>query len=54
MQHDRKYPRLEKTTVQKASFTWGAALAWLLIGMVAAVIASGLLALIVALWRVIL
>ena len=40
--------------VVKASGTLGTLLAWVLLGLVGVLIASGLLALIVTLWRVIL
>lgn len=59
MQHDSKYPPNRpgpepQHPVAKASGTIGTLLAWALIGLVGVLIASGLLALIVTLWRVIL
>lgn len=60
MQHDQQYPphRTTKDTpdtpVARASKQAGAVIAWLLIGLLGALLASGILAGIVALWRVIL
>lgn len=55
MQHDQQYPRTTTDKpIVKAGNTFGFVLAWALIALVGVVIASGLLALIVALWRVIL
>lgn len=60
MQHDSKYPPTNDPApkpdhpVAKASGAFGTLLAWALIGLVGVLVASGLLALIVMLWRVIL
>lgn len=56
MQHDSKYPSLrqQKSPVTTASQTVGVVVAWVLISLVGALVASGILAGIVALWRVIL
>lgn len=50
MQHDNQYPASRPRT----GTMFGALVAWALIGLVGVLIASGLIALIVSLWRVIL
>ena len=52
--HGRKRAPAPEPTPAAASKTFGAVIAWVLIGLVGVLIASGLLALIVTLWRVIL
>lgn len=58
MQHDSQYPasrdQREDQSVFNASKAFGMLVAWALIGLVGVLVASGLLALIVMLWRVIL
>lgn len=56
MQHDSKYPspRQQQSPVVAASQTVGVLVAWVLIGLLGVLVASGILAGIVALWRVIL
>lgn len=50
MQHDNQYP----ASPARAGTMFGALVAWALIGLVGVLIGSGLIALIVMLWRVIL
>lgn len=50
MQHDSQYP----ASPARAGTMFGALIAWALLGLVGVLIASGLLALIAVLWRVIL
>lgn len=54
MQHDNQYPASPNPPVARAGKVLGALAAWALLGLVGVLVASGLLALIVALWRVIL
>lgn len=54
MQHDSKYPSPSAHPVSRASSAAGVLVAWVLIGLVGVLAASGILAGIVALWRVIL
>lgn len=58
MQHDSQYPaspdRQEQHPVARSSKMFGTLVAWVLIGLAGTVVASGLIALIVMLWRVIL
>lgn len=57
MQHDSQYPssrQQERRTVADASKVFGTLVAWALIGLVGVLVGSGLIALIVMLWRVIL
>lgn len=57
MQHDSQYPSpryQDRRSVADASKVFGTLVAWALIGLIGVLIASGLIALIVMLWRVIL
>lgn len=56
MQHDSQYPSSSEDarSIQRSSTTIGALAAWVLIGLLGILVASGLIALIVMLWRVIL
>lgn len=56
MQHDSQHPASPEPQypVARASTAFGTLVAWALIGLVGVLIGSGLIALIVMLWRVIL
>ena len=54
MQHDSQYPASPEKSVARASSAFGTFAAWILLGLLGILVASGLIALIVVLWRVIL